>query len=154
MDKQKDISRLMPTASTADQQVWISTDFALWNFLFQGYANQGPHRYTKAEAFFDLINRERLAALTKDDEFLNSSIQTLAKVWSWDRSSVRKFLDTLCTIGAASIKTDGYKNTVRLNNISGLTPQEGGDQQHGHPEKSPLNESHLQGDVSVGHRPP
>lgn len=149
-DKPRNFSRQQPIKSPAEPRITVCTDFELWNFLFQGYANQGPHRYTKAEAFFDLVNRERLAVLTKDSEFLNSSIQTLANVWSWDRSSVRKFIDTLCAIGAASVTTDGYKNTVRLTNVSGLTPQKGADPKQSHPENAPLDESHLQGDLSEG----
>lgn len=153
-DKSSFQSRQQPTKNPAEPRITVCTNFELWNFLFQGYVNQGPHRYTKAEAYFDLLNRERLAVLTKDDEFLNSSIQTLANVWSWDRSSVRKFIDSLSAIGAASVRTDGYKNTVRLKNVSGLTPQEGATQKQTHRENATHNDSHLQGDLPEGLRPP
>ena len=97
----------------------IVTDFALWNYLFQGYVNQGAHRYSRAEAFFDLVNRQRLAYLTGDGEFLEAGIQQLANVWSWDRTSVRKFIGSLCELGAASIETKANRTCIRLTNIEG-----------------------------------
>lgn len=153
MEKTDNTTRQQLTPLQAEPQIRILTDFSLWNFLFQGYANQGPHRYTKAEAYFDLLNRERLAVLTKDNDYLNGSIQTLANVWSWDRSSVKKFIDTLCTIGAASVMTDGYKNTVRLTNISGLTPQAGDDHKNSPTDGVSLTLSHLTGGQSENQGP-
>ncbi len=147
-DKTDGLTRQQLALLQAEPHITIQTDFSLWNFLFQGYANQGPHRFTKAEAYFDLLNRERLAALTKDDEFLNSSIQTLSNVWSWERASVKKFIGTLCSIGAASVKSDGYKYTVRLTNIYGLSPQVCEDHKNSPADSMPLTVSHLIGELS------
>lgn len=103
----------------------ICTDFKLWNLLFQGYTKQPRHRYTRAEAYFDIINRQRLATLTGDDEFIDAGLQDLANAWSWDRGSVRKFIEALSEIGAVTFKKDKRQNNktaIRANNISGLTP--------------------------------
>lgn len=103
----------------------VETDFTLWNYLFQGYTKQPRHRYTRAEAYFDIINRQRLTTLTGDDEFIDASLQDLANAWSWDRGSVRKFIEALSEIGAVTFKKDQRQNNktvIRLNNVSGLSP--------------------------------
>ena len=103
----------------------IRTDFNLWNLLFQGYTKQPRHRYTKAEAYFDIINRQRLTTLTGDEEFIDATLQDLANAWSWDRGSVRKFIEALSEIGAVTFKKDDRQNNktvIRVNNVSGLTP--------------------------------
>ena len=123
----------------------IVTDFALWNYLFQGYFNQGAHRYSRAEAFFDLVNRQRLANLTGDGEFLEAGIQQLANVWSWDRTSVRKFIGSLCELGAASIETKNNRTCIRLTNIEGSDPSGHLTPLSSHPQKSPLIGFSLQG---------
>ena len=102
----------------------VETDFTLWNYLFQGYTKQPRHRYTRAEAYFDIINRQRLTTLTGDDEFIDASLQDLANAWSWDRGSVRKFIEALSEIGAVTFKKDHRQNNktvIRLNNVSGLS---------------------------------
>ncbi len=123
----------------------IVTDFALWNYLFQGYVNQGAHRYSRAEAFFDLVNRQRLAYLTGDGEFLEAGIQQLANIWSWDRTSVRKFIGSLCEMGAASIETKANRTCIRLTNIASSDPLGHLTRLSSHPQESPLIESNLRG---------
>ena len=78
----------------------IATSFELWDFLLDGHAiaNQSKrtkHRYTKAEAFFDLLNRQRISQSTFDDGYMNSSVLLLANSWGWMRPTAKKFLDTL-----------------------------------------------------------
>lgn len=93
--------------------------------------------------------------LTKENDFLNSSNLTLSKVWSWERASVKKFIGTLCSIGAASVKSDGYKYTVRLTNIYGLSTQGSEDHKNSPADSMPLTVSHLKvnSQKTKGHRP-
>lgn len=60
--------------------------------------------------------------LTGDGEFLETGIQQLAMVWSWGRTSVRKFIGSLCELGAASIETKANRTCIRLTNIEGSDP--------------------------------
>jgi len=63
-----------------------------------------------------------IAFVTRDGEFLEAGIQQLANVWSWDRTSVRKFIGSLCELGAASIETKNKRTCIRLTNIEGSDP--------------------------------
>lgn len=60
--------------------------------------------------------------LTGDSKFLEAGIQQLANIWSWDRTSARKFIGSLCDLGAASIETKANRTCIRLTNIEGSDP--------------------------------
>ena len=64
----------------------------------------------------------RLVCVTGDGEFLETGIQQLANIWSWDRTSVRKFFGSLCELSAASIETKAIRTCIRLTNIEGSEP--------------------------------
>ena len=104
----------------------VSTDYDLWSMLFKDSSSMGPHKLSKAEAYFDLVRRHRLATLTKNDSYLDGGILALAKAWLWDRNTVKKFIDSLCSIGAATIKKVGNKTAIFITNVTYL-PQDGSD---------------------------
>ena len=104
----------------------VSTDYDLWSMLFKDSSSQGSHKLSKAEAYFDLIRRHRLATLTKNDSYLDGGILALAKAWLWDRNTVKKFIDSLCSIGAATIKKVGNKTAIFITNVTYL-PKDGSD---------------------------
>ncbi len=104
----------------------VSTDYDLWSMLFKDSSSQGSHKLSKAEAYFDLVRRHRLATLTKNDSYLDGGILALAKAWLWDRNTVKKFIDSLCAIGAATIKKVGNKTAIFITNVTYL-PQDGSD---------------------------
>lgn len=104
----------------------VSTDYDLWSMLFKDSSSLGSHKLSKAEAYFDLVRRHRLATLTKNDSYLDGGILALAKAWLWDRNTVKKFIDSLCSIGAATIKKVGNKTAIFITNVTYL-PQDGSD---------------------------
>ena len=104
----------------------VMTDYDLWSMLFKDSSSQGSHKLSKAEAYFDLVRRHRLATLTKNDSYLDGGILALAKAWLWDRNTVKKFIDSLCSIGAATIKKVGNKTVIFITNVTYL-PQDGSD---------------------------
>lgn len=104
----------------------VSTDYDLWSMLFKDSSSLGSHKLSKAEAYFDLLRRHRLATLTKNDSYLDGGILALAKAWLWDRNTVKKFIDSLCSIGAATIKKVGNKTAIFITNVTYL-PQDGSD---------------------------
>jgi len=105
---------------TTQGSMTVETDYELWNMLFPNNDSQGDHKLTKAEAFFDLIKRHRLATLTKDNNYLGGGILALAKAWGWDRNTVKKFVNSLCSVGAATIKKVGNKSIILITNVSYL----------------------------------
>lgn len=113
-------------SSQQPPKMTVSTDYDLWSMLFKDSSSQGSHKLSKAEAYFDLIRRHRLATLTKNDSYLDGGILALAKAWLWDRNTVKKFIDSLCSIGAATIKKVGNKTAIFITNVTYL-PQDGSD---------------------------
>ena len=113
-------------SSQQPPKMTVSTDYDLWSMLFKDSSSQGSHKLSKAEAYFDLIRRHRLATLTKNDSYLDGGILALAKAWLWDRNTVKKFIDSLCSIGAATIKKVGNKTAIVITNVTYL-PQDGSD---------------------------
>lgn len=113
-------------SSQQPPKMTVSTDYDLWSMLFKDSSSQGSHKLSKAEAYFDLVRRHRLATLTKNDSYLDGGILALAKAWLWDRNTVKKFIDSLCAIGAATIKKVGNKTAIFITNVTYL-PQDGSD---------------------------
>lgn len=113
-------------SSQQPPKMTVSTDYDLWSMLFKDSSSQGSHKLSKAEAYFDLIRRHRLATLTKNDSYLDGGILALAKAWLWDRNTVKKFIDSLCSIGAATIKKVGNKTAIFITNVTYL-PKDGSD---------------------------
>ena len=118
--------KLHKEKSSSTTPMVVQMDFALWNYLLQGTTKKPRHRYSKIEAYYDLLSRHRLMILDgSDDEYMNASLQDLANSWSWDRGAVRRFIEALSDMEAVTLDTDYSRNNktvIRLNNISGLTP--------------------------------
>ena len=72
-------------------------------------------RLTKAEAFFDLLSRQRLAISTNDERYINDSIQQLAEAWGWQRPTASKFINKLVELGAIKLAPHANKSVVRIN---------------------------------------
>ena len=113
-------------SSQQPPKMTVSTDYDLWSMLFKDSSSLGSHKLSKAEAYFDLVRRHRLATLTKNESYLDGGILALAKAWLWDRNTVKKFIDSLCAIGAATIKKVGNKTAIFITNVTYL-PQDGSD---------------------------
>ena len=112
--------------SSSTTPMVVQMDFALWNYLLLGRAKKPRHRYTKIEAYYDLLSRHRLMMLDgNDDDYMDTSLQDLANAWSWDRGAVRRFVEALSDMEAVTLDTDYSRNNktvIRLNNVSGLSP--------------------------------
>lgn len=100
---------------TKDIQMNIVTDIRLWNLLLQGHKKS--HGHTRVEAFYDLIDRQRIALLTSEDDCLKGSVMEFSKVWGWDRETVVRFLDNLEQIGVLTVRMAGNRKVVRLNYV-------------------------------------
>lgn len=81
----------------------IETDYQLWEFLFRDQS-KNKKRHTKAEAFYDLIRRQREALLIQDETYLTSTVSDLMDQWTWSRQNVNIFLEELEKIGAITIE--------------------------------------------------
>lgn len=96
----------------------LTTDFDFWNFLFHGLPKKdAPRKFTKPEAFFDLLKRQRWAALTNDNDFLEGSVLALSKAWGWDRNTVMNFMKYLSDNNVITTSKVNGRHIFRLNNI-------------------------------------
>jgi hypothetical protein len=80
----------MDKETVRNSQVRIVTDIALWNLLLQGVKKQP--KYSRLEAFRDLMERQRIALLTGDGKFMKGSVLEFSKAWGWDREYGQPFL--------------------------------------------------------------
>lgn len=124
MEQNNSLSNKPSTQTERKASLQIATSFELWDFLLDGraIANQSKgtkHRYTKAEAFFDLLNKQRIYNSTLDDVYINSSVLQLADSWGWMRPTAKKFLDSLAEMKVITLTPMGNRIVVRLNNIMG-----------------------------------
>lgn len=66
-------------SSQQPPKMTVKTDYELWSLLFKDSSPQRSRKLSKAEAYFDLVKRHRLATLTKNDSYLDGGILALAK---------------------------------------------------------------------------
>ena len=97
----------------AKAQMTIVTDLRFWDYLVQG--QKQPHKFTRVEAFHDLLHRQHIALLTGEDEFLKGSALEFSKVWGWDRETVGRFLKNLQDMNVLTIRLAGKRMAVKLN---------------------------------------
>lgn len=96
-------------------QLKIVTDTRLWNLLLQGMKKS--EKLTKVEAFNDLIERQRIALLTSDDEYMKGNVLEFSKAWGWDRETVNRFLEHLQELNIVTISMAGNRKAIKLNYI-------------------------------------
>lgn len=101
------------TQNNAQELFTLMTDMELWNFLVRSMKKS--HKVSRVQAFADLLDRQRIALLEKqDDDNLKGSIQDMAATWGWSRKTVSCFLDNLERFGVLTISRDGSQKTFRL----------------------------------------
>lgn len=103
----------------------IQTDIAFWRLLLQSAGKS--HKFTRTEAFYDLIDRHCIALLKGEGDHIGGTINSLAKTWGWDRETVARFIDNLQQLGTVTVDTDGNRKVIRLNCVT---------LQQSHPEAS------------------
>jgi hypothetical protein len=73
-------------------------------------------KYSRLEAFRDLMERQRIALLTGDGKFMKGSVLEFSKAWGWDRDTVSRFLEKLQELGIVTMTLAGNRkaNQVKL----------------------------------------
>ena len=97
-------------------QMEILTDLSLWKMLVQG--GKKTHKLNRFEAFFDLLNRQRIALLAEDEGNINFSALELSKAWGWDRVTVTKFIDNLQKLKALTLSTSTKRKLIKLERVT------------------------------------
>ena len=118
----------MNNDSKSTKTLVFNMSIDLWNFLFPDASQnivasprkRTNHKLTKDEAFFDLMNRERLHQCSGDESFSKMSINALAQAWGWQRPTVKNFLENLSSLGVLSFYAESVSTFVKLHNIVGF----------------------------------
>ena len=92
----------------------------LYHFLVSSPPTSKNHKLTKAEAFADLVSRQRMTAVSGDIRFMTGGIQELSLSWHWSRSTVSKFIASLIGFRVAYTITFSTSVVVILTNLRGL----------------------------------
>ena len=106
---------IMDQNNSDKTQLRIETDIRFWNLLLQGMKKS--EKLTKVEAFNDLLERQRIALLTSDDEFMKGNVLEFSKAWGWDRETVNRFLEHLQELNIVTISMAGNRKAIKLNYI-------------------------------------
>lgn len=93
----------------------IETDYQLWEYLFRDQPKKRK-RHTKAEAFYDLIKKQREALLIQDETYLTSTVSDFMEQWTWSRQNVNIFLEELEKIGAIAIERGNKTIKFQISN--------------------------------------
>lgn len=95
----------------------IPFSMELWHFLVGGQKNfpKKDGRFTRAEAFDDLLERQHAAAMRDVDEYIKADITVLSRAWQWQRTTTATFLDTLQDLGVLTSEKSGNSRIFRLN---------------------------------------
>lgn len=120
-------------SDNTNMQITIRTDIPFWNYLVQGMKKK--HKISRAEAFKDLVERQRIALLKGEDTSMDASIQVLAKSWGWNRETVTRFIDNLERLNVLSVNVSGKRKTFSLKYIIENKKAQGDLNGHSEPRK-------------------
>lgn len=90
----------------------VQTDIALWRLLLHG--SRRSHKFTRVEAFYDLIERHCIALLKGESDYIGGTIHNMAETWGWNRETVARFLDNLQQLGMVSVDTEGHRKMIKI----------------------------------------
>lgn len=100
--------------------VKICVSLSVLHFLSTHPTMRRKHKFSKAEAYYDLCYRQYMTAVTGDPQFMTGGIQELANSWTWARDSVSRFITHLVKSQVAITINISTSVVVILTNIEGL----------------------------------
>lgn len=100
-------------SNNAEYSMTIPTSRQLWSYLLHGQKNS-TKKFSRVEAFRDIIERQHAALLSCRDDGIGTSITELTKAWRWNRDTTSAFINTLRRLGAVTCEMDGNRTIIRL----------------------------------------
>ena len=97
---------------TQKKMMVVPTNILLWDYLLKG--NKLAPKFTRCEAFYDLIKRQTTIMNQTDELYINGSIRELAMAWRWDRETVSRFLSQLTEFGLLMVGQNEYRASYTL----------------------------------------
>ncbi len=110
MVNDKMIDKEVIQTGNKDFDVRVSSD--LFEFLCDDYTYKNPRRFSRLQAFRDLVIRHCTSERKQED--MTANIECLSKSWGWSRQSVVKFIQNLETMGVLEVFNVVTSKMVRL----------------------------------------
>lgn len=73
-------------------------------------------KFSKMEALYDLLDRQRLTVVS-GEEWFDCSTLRLAREWKWQRPTVKKFLAKLVNLGVLNLQPSGSRTLGQIQNM-------------------------------------
>ena len=110
------MSEKVTNSNNAQFTLVIPFSMELWHFLVGGQKNfqKKDGRFTRAEAFDDLLERQHAAAMRDVNEPIKADITVLSRTWQWQRTTTATFLDNLEGFGVLTSQKSGNSRIFRL----------------------------------------
>lgn len=83
------------------------------SFLSQNNHYKQKNKFSKTEAFNDLIERYQVALLKSDE--MGADLTQLSKAWNWSQLAVKAFVDRLLDFGIIKVEKIVTRKVVSLN---------------------------------------
>ncbi len=101
------------------QMVPITLDNVLLKFIAVLLTTKKGKLFSRCQALFDLVRRNKQACCMDDYSCLTGGFQDLATSWCWNRNAVRKFITALEEKNIVSTFPMGNKVLVLLRTFNG-----------------------------------
>lgn len=100
------------TDTTNNGSHMVVVPFELIDYLSNDNAYRNPKRYSKLEAFRDLIMRYRNAI--GSGEKMSANIAQLSKTWNWSRTTVCGFVNDLAVLDVLEVNVTPTSKVISL----------------------------------------
>ena len=102
--------------SPKGQMMLILTQLNLWDYLFQEESATVEKKFSKPQAFYDLLQRQKKSIDEFENDVVLGNFQTFAKTWGWHRQTVKNFLYELASLGALTIDATTNRTVIKISN--------------------------------------
>lgn len=103
---------VMDNQNNKTQSLSVMLPFEVLSFLAQSNHSKQKSRFSKMEAFNDLIRRYK-SALRNADE-MGADLTQLSKTWNWSQLAVKAFVDRLMDFGMIKVEKISTRKVVSL----------------------------------------
>lgn len=108
-------TNVITIADSPGLTVQFTVDIELLNYLFADKPTDSKKKYTKAQAFYYLLQNQIESQRTYDDNNVRGSIETLSQNWNWHRQTVKNFVEQLRGKGILSLQKNPSGTVLHLN---------------------------------------
>ena len=119
--KEKSISENVLNKITTDISVCIVTDIVFWQYISMERNSKVANRYTKAQAFCDLLAQYCQQVMMTDEKKLPVLDYSLfARKWNWSRNVVREFIAHLINFKIIQLTSQSRGYTFKNSDLENI----------------------------------